>query len=149
VASVAATTAVFWPPWSFARASGFLSQGEREPNPEYLVLSLVMATAEVAQAQGKKVSGKSAQVVRVARTEIFLGNDPGDTGHLESLSRVLTSDDGDWNQAKVFSTRFSNPHARRERHVRGHMVVTHPNGDQTFLDYEFRWKHVTAREQDF
>jgi hypothetical protein len=113
---------------------------------------MVTVSAEMpdtAQAQSKKVSGKSAQVIRVARTEIFLGNDPGDTGHLESISRVLTSEDGDWNQARVFSTRFSDPHARRERHVRGHMVVTHPNGDQTFLDYEFRWKPVAGGEQDF
>jgi hypothetical protein len=126
----------------------------RLPPAWILVLPLAVVlgspgTPAMAQAPAKRVSGKSAQVVRVARTEIFLGNDPGDPGHLESLSRVLTSDDADWNRSRVFSTRFSDPHARRERHLRGHMVVTHPNGDQTFLEYEFRWKPVTATEQDF
>jgi len=104
-------------------------------------LCLVFGTSdEEARAQARKVSGRSVGAERVARTELFLANNPMDTGLLESLSRTLTSQDPDWNGARVFSVRFSDPYARQERHVRGHMVVTHPVGDQTFLVYEFKWK---------
>jgi hypothetical protein len=101
---------------------------------------------EEARAQARKVSGKGVGAERVARTELFLAN--MDTGVLESLSRLLSSQDPDWNGARVFSVRFSDPHARRERYVHGHMVVHHPGGDQTFLTYEFRWKPVGA-DADF
>jgi hypothetical protein len=73
----------------------------------------------------------------VIRTEIFLANDPSDTGRLQSFARTLTSDHPDWSGARVFSVRFFDPHARRERHLHGPMVVTHPAGEQTFYAYEY------------
>jgi hypothetical protein len=115
----------------------------RPPRPllaAALAALCLAGVAGLAHAQAKKATGTSSQVVRVARTELFLGNNPADTGRLESLSRVLASSDPDWNGARVFSVRFSDPFMRQERQARGHMVVTHPGGDQAFLEYHFRWK---------
>jgi hypothetical protein len=102
-----------------------------------------------AQVSATRASGRSTDVVQVARTELFLGNNPADTGRLESLSRTLTSENPDWNQARVFSVRFADPYMRSERQMRGHMVVTHPGGDQTFLEYEFKWKPAVDGVSDF
>jgi hypothetical protein len=115
----------------------------RPPRPllaAALAALCLAGVAGLAHAQAKKATGTSSQVVRVARTELLLGNNPADTGRLESPSRVLASSDPDWNGARVFSVRFSDPFMRQERQARGHMVVTHPGGDQAFLEYHFRWK---------
>jgi hypothetical protein len=120
----------------------------RPPRPllaAALAALCLAGVAGLAHAQAKKATGTSSQVVRVARTELFLGNNPADTGRLESLSRVLASSDPDWNGARVFSVRFSDPFMRQERQARGHMVVTHPGGDQAFLEYHFRWKPSQGR----
>jgi hypothetical protein len=101
-----------------------------------------------AAAEPQRASGKSTDAAQILRTDIILGNDPGDTGRLDSIARTLTSEHPDWNGARVFSVRFSDPHARRERHVHGHMVVTHPTGEQTFYTYEFKWAS-TDPETDF
>jgi hypothetical protein len=114
-----------------------------------LVAALWLGLLTSAEAETKTASGKSTALVRVARTEIFLAGDPSDTGLLESLMRSLVSEDPDWNQATVFSVRFSDPHGRRERKMQGHMVVTHPNGDQTFLEYDFKWKPSVGGTSDF
>jgi hypothetical protein len=62
-------------------------------------------------AQTIKVRGKSQQARFVARNEVPLGGMV--MGRLESLFRVLKSDDPAWNDVQVFSVRFSDPEMRQ------------------------------------
>jgi hypothetical protein len=89
-------------------------------------------------AQTIKVRGKGEQARVIARSEVPLGGMV--MGRLESLFRVLKSDATVWNDAQVFSVRFSDPEMRQNRTMRGHMSVVHSDGDRAFLDYEFTWK---------
>jgi hypothetical protein len=102
----------------------------------------LFATPLAAGAQTRKVSGKMGNATVRAQTELFLAENPADTGRLLSASRTLTSLDPAWDRAQLFSVRFSDPFMRQERRARGHMVITHPSGDQTFVEYELRWKGV-------
>jgi hypothetical protein len=101
---------------------------------------IALLAAPLSAGAPKKVSGQIGDATVRARTELFLAENPADTGHLVSVSRTLTSLDPAWNGAHIFSVRFSDPFMRQERRSHGHMVITHPNGDQTFVEYQLRWK---------
>src|SRR5262245_39211178 len=90
------------------------------------------ASFTVAHAESKKATGTTEFSVRVAHTEVFLASTL-DAGQLESQSRGLVSQDPDWNHATLFSTSFRDPAMQVEHRALGHMVITHPGGDQTFL----------------
>jgi len=94
-----------------------------------------------AYAEARKVRGTTESSVIVANTLLFLASTL-DTGQLQSRSRSAISRDPDWNQAKLFSTSFWDPAMQLEHRARGHMVISHPGGDQTFLEYEVSWKNV-------
>jgi hypothetical protein len=102
------------------------------------LLGLLWILVDSPSAQPTRVRGKSEQARIVARSAVPMGAMV--TGRLESLLRVLKSDDPDWNDAQVYSVRFSDPEMRQNRTMRGQMIVTHTNGDRTFLEYEFTWK---------
>jgi hypothetical protein len=99
------------------------------------------ASPTLASAETRKATGTVGSVVLVARTEIFMASVLL-SGHLESRSRGLLSQDPDWNHAMLFSTSFMDPAMQLERQARGHMVITHPGGDQMFLQYDATWKNV-------
>jgi hypothetical protein len=68
------------------------------PPRDYIIVlaSLCLSTvlvAETAHAQPKKVSGKLENFAVRARTDLFLAENPLDTGRLQSVSRTLTSPD--------------------------------------------------------
>jgi hypothetical protein len=102
------------------------------------LVALLCGFIDIAEAQTTKARGKSEQVRLIARTELPLGDMT--TGRLESLFRILKTDTPEWNNAQVFSVRFSDAAMRNNRTMRGHMIVIHPDGDRTFLDYEMTWK---------
>jgi len=101
-----------------------------------------------AYAETKKATGTTESSVVVANTLLFLASTL-DTGQLQSRSRNLISQDPDWNQAKIFSTSFWDPAMQLEHRARGHMVITHPGGDQTFLEYEVSWKNAGPIELEW
>ena len=106
------------------------------------------ASSTWASAETKRVTGTHGSVVLVARSELFLASTLL-TGQLESRSRGLISQDPDWNGATLFTTTFSDQAMQLERQAPGHMVITHPGGDQTFLQYEIRWKPVGSLEREW
>src|SRR5262245_25532242 len=93
-------------------------------------------------AQTIKARGKGEQARFVARNEIPLGQMI--MGRLESPFRVLKSTDPAWNDAQVFSVRFSDPEMRQNGTGQGHMVVIYPNGDRAFLEYGVTWTPGTV-----
>jgi hypothetical protein len=110
---------------------------------------LVLATSpRLAYAEAKRATGTTGSSVVVVNTLIFLASTL-DTGQLQSRSRELISQDLDWNHATVFSTSFLDPAMQLEHKARGHMVITHPGGDQTFLQYEVSWKNVGPIELEW
>ena len=119
-------------------------KGFTMPRKTIIVLAALFLLAaladETAHAQPKKVAGKAGDSIVRARTELFLAENPADSGHLESVSRTLTSPDLAWDRAQLFAVRFSDPFMRQERRSHGHMVIIYPSGDQTFIEYELRWK---------
>jgi hypothetical protein len=99
-------------------------------------------------AETKRATGTHGSVALVARTEVFLPSTLL-TAQLESRSRGLISQDPDWNGATLFTTSFFDQAMQLERQARGHMVITHPGGDQTFLQYEISWKPVGSLELEW
>jgi hypothetical protein len=103
-----------------------------------VLLGLLWSPTDTASAEIMRARGKSEQARVIARSEIPLGDMV--TGRLESLFRVLKGDAPEWNNAQVFSVRFSDPQMRQNQIMRGHMIVIHADGDRTFLEYEMTWK---------
>jgi hypothetical protein len=103
-----------------------------------VVMGLAWSLPIHTYAQTIKVRGKSEQARFVARSEVPLGGMV--MGRLESLFRVLKSNDPAWNGAQVFSVRFSDPEMRQNGTMRGQMVVIHSDGARAFLEYEVTWK---------
>ena len=99
---------------------------------------LVGSLVHPGSAQPTRARGKSEQARVIARSDVPLGGMV--TGRMESLFRILKSADSDWNDAHVYSVRFSDPEMRQNRTMRGQMIVIHATGDRTFLDYELTWK---------
>ena len=108
----------------------------------------VPPSGTLAHAEPRKVTGTTGSSNVVANTLIFLASTL-DTGQLQSRSRDLMSQDPDGNRANVFSTSFWDPAMQLERRARGHMVITHPGGDQTFLQYEITWKNLGPTELEW
>jgi hypothetical protein len=100
-------------------------------------IALLASLTHIATAQTTRVQGTSEQVRIVARNDIPLS--AAGPGRLESLFRILKSENREWNDAQVFSVRFSNPEMRQQGIMQGHMVVIHSDGDRLFLEYEFTW----------
>lgn len=100
-----------------------------------VVIALLGGLTHVEAAQTTRAQGKSEQARIVARNDIPLG--AAGPGRLESLVRVLKSENPEWNDAQVFSVRVSNPEMRQQGVMQGYMVVIHPDGDRAFLEYEF------------
>jgi len=114
-----------------------------------VAMSCYLGTSrDPANAEPKKVTGTSEPLVLVARTSIFLASTL-DTGLLESNSRGLVSQDPDWNHATVFAVSFTDPAMRQEHQKRGHAVITHPSGDQTFVEYTIMLKELGGGDLDW
>jgi hypothetical protein len=98
---------------------------------------------DTASAQQTRARGKSGQARLITRNEIPLGDMT--TGRLESLFRVLRSDAPEWDNAQVFSVRFSDPiDASQSGHARPH--DRDPSGWRTNvprvrIQVEARWGH--------
>jgi hypothetical protein len=107
-----------------------------------ILVPILLGPAGVASAQSITVRGKSEQARVIARSEVPLGGMV--MGRLESLLRVLKSDDPAWNDAEVFSVRFSDPEMRQNRTMRGQMTVILRDGSRAYLEYEFTWKGGTV-----
>jgi hypothetical protein len=103
-----------------------------------LLLASGLGGGSPASAEPRIARGKSVQAKFVARSEIPLGDMT--TGRLESLLRTLRSESPEWNNARVFSVRFSDPQMRQNRVMRGQMVIVQPGGDEAVLEYQMTWK---------
>jgi hypothetical protein len=100
-------------------------------------LTLLGSLTHIATAQTTRVQGKSEQARIIARNDIPLS--AAGPGRLEGLFRILKSENREWDDAQVFSVRFSNPEMRQQGIMQGHMVVIQADGDRAFLEYEFTW----------
>src|SRR5262245_66214270 len=89
----------------------------RGPIVATVLLGLCWSPPESAPAQTIKVRGNSEQARVIARSEVPMGGMV--MGRLESLFRRLKSDVPAWNDAQVFSVRFSDPEMRQNRTMRG------------------------------
>jgi hypothetical protein len=103
-----------------------------------VLLVAALAGGAPAGAEVRTARGTSERALPVARSDFPLGD--GTTGRLEGHLRVLQSDAPEWNQARVFSVRFSDPTMLQNWTTRGQMMITLAGGDQAILDYEFTWK---------
>ena len=56
------------------------------------------------------------------------------------------SADPDWDKAKVFNVFYYLNPTHQGDDYNGCLVITYPNGDQTFVKYEGAWKCTTPRD---
>jgi hypothetical protein len=105
----------------------------------WLLVSLLQS--HDAFAESKKVSGTRKVVTELARSglDITLGDASYFVGFLTNRLWVYSSTDPAWNNATAYSVVFSEQAIRA---FKGFIVVTHPGGDQTFLEIEGTWEET-------
>jgi hypothetical protein len=97
------------------------------------LLSLIQS--QEAYAEMKKVSVTSTRRVRLAQARIPVADTPV-MGSLRVYHSVLSSADPDWNNARFFYILYDE--STKEWGDRGFGVITHPEGDQTFIKFVSR-----------
>jgi hypothetical protein len=102
-----------------------------------------LVQSQEAYAEMKKVSGTSKQIAKLFADETFY--DQTKVRFLNNL-QMYSSDDPDWDKAKVFSVYFYVNPTRQGDDFNGCLAITHTNGDQTFIKYEGSWKWVSPRD---
>ena len=96
----------------------------------FIIMSLIHP--QEAYAEEKKISGTLKGLPRLASTQIFIG-DSKTKGFLYVNRSELSSPDPDWNNARIFYILYSEP--TKEYDLKGYGVITHPSGDQTFIEF--------------
>jgi hypothetical protein len=96
-----------------------------------------------ASAEMKKVSGTSEIPKRILTSQFLLNET---NVRLVNNLQLYSSADPDWDKARVFSMYFYINPTRDGDDYRGCLVITHQNGDQTFVEYDGSWKWTTPRE---
>ena len=89
-------------------------------------------------AERKQISGTGVgTVLGETGIEIPVGDMNSQVGNLRSLIWVYSSTHPDWNNARASTVVFTNVMTKS---LKGFTVVTHPGGDQTFLEFEGTWE---------
>jgi hypothetical protein len=91
-----------------------------------LMASLI--ESQEAYADTKKVSGAYKNPIPLTSTLIRLAN-----SELRVFHVLLKSSDPDWNNARLFYIEYPEP--TEDYHSKGFGTITHPGGDQTFIEY--------------
>ena len=82
----------------------------------------------------KKITGTSKVIGRLARTKIPVPKSPI-KGYLNVYHSTMSSSDPDWNNARFFFIQYN----KSPDNLKGYCVITHPNGDQTFIEFEEKY----------
>ena len=95
-----------------------------------LIVSLIHP--QEVYADKKKISG-TFKSQRLGRSKIPVA-EPKAKGYMTVRNSVLKSANPDWNNASFFEVTLDK--SILEQTQRGYGVITHPGGDQTFIEYE-------------
>ena len=98
-----------------------------------MALFIVSIQTQEAYAETKKVSGTCEVITRLTRSAIPCFSPTAGVPFRVHHS-MLNSDDPNWNNVQRFTFQYDD--ISKDRHFRGYGVNTHPNGDQTFFQYE-------------
>lgn len=102
-----------------------------------LCFFLSLIQSQEAYAEMKKVSGTYEVITRLLDVK---------TSYDQTIVRLVndrfmySSSDPDWDKAKSFSVRYLINPTGEGNDYRGCSAITHPNGDQTFIEYTGSWK---------
>jgi hypothetical protein len=91
----------------------------------------------------KKVSGTSKQITKLLEMETYY--DQTKVRFVNSLN-AWSSADPEWDKAKTFSAYYYINPTRQGDDFRGCTVITYPNGDQSFIEYDGSWEWVLPRD---
>jgi len=98
--------------------------------------------SQEAYAEKKKVSGTSKLVMQPAtliKSELFPSNCNSTVG-VEGRLYVLNSTDPAWNNASLFCIFVTVEPIRDKNDYKSYAVITHPGGDQTFIESDGSWE---------
>ncbi len=114
----------------------------------FLALALLFLSIQTpeAHAERKKISGTQIVITQLARVNIPCFR-PGSWVPLWAWHSMLNSDDPDWNNVQRFY--FQYDEVTKEQHFRGFGVNTHPNGDQTFFQYNGKREPIGTGPYDY
>lgn len=89
-----------------------------------------------AYADKKKITGTAKGIELLSRGRIPVPKSPV-KGYISAKHQVLESADPDWNKADYFFVVYAA--STREWNNKGFGVITHPNGDKTFIEFEEKY----------
>ena len=109
-----------------------------------IVFTLVILTCflmsltqpQEAYAEKKKITGTSKGIALLSRGRIPVPKSPV-KGYISAKHQVLDSADSDWNKADYFFVIYAA--STREWNNKGYGVITHPNGDKAFIEFEEKY----------
>ena len=104
---------------------------------------LPLSLSQESYAEMKKVSGTSKQITKLIAKETYF--DQTKIRFINNLN-VWSSANPDWDNAKTFTAYFYINPTRQGDDYKGCTAITHPNGDQTFFEYDGSWKGVLPRD---
>ena len=96
-----------------------------------------------AYAEMKKVTGTSKIVNNLLDYEKHYGQSKV---RFVNILQIYSSAEPDWNNAKVFNACYYVDSTHQGDDYDGCLVIMHPNGDQTFMQYEGSWNWVLPRK---
>ncbi len=106
-----------------------------------LLLSLIQS--QEVYAEMKKVSGTWKQVKMLLGSDTLYGKT---MVNFVNRLYVNSSADADWDKAKSFDVNYTINRTFQGDDFSGCTAITHPNGDQTFIQYDGSWKFVLPRD---
>ena len=109
-----------------------------------LCFFLYLIQSQEAYAEMKKVSGTYEQITKLVDDATIHGQT---FVRLANYRFMYSSSDPDWDKATTFNVRYYiNPTYQADKY-RGCAATTHPNGDQTFTEFNGSWKWVLPRDR--
>jgi cold shock CspA family protein len=94
-----------------------------------------LTQSQDAYAGTKKVSGTYKNLIRLTSTQIPIAN-----SNLHVYHVLLSSSDPDWNNARFFYVEYTE--IATDYNKKGYGTITHPNGDQTFIEFVDKEKAI-------
>ena len=94
---------------------------------------VMLIQIQEACAEKKKISGTYKWLLRLSNAKIPV-TDSTEKGYIAAHNSVLKSTDPEWNNARLFSVQYTV--SLKESIYRGFGVITHPGGDQTFIEFQ-------------
>ena len=108
-----------------------------------LCFFLSLNQSQEAYAEMKKVSGTYEQIAKLIDGRTIHGQT---TVLIANYRFMYSSSDPDWDKATTFDLRYYvNPTFQEDKYG-GYAATTHPNGDQTFTEFNGTWKWVLPRD---